>query len=201
MLSVEGIVTSLQKKLMKAVIAHIDDMSRRIRELDDMIDAQMKEYDDEIKKLDEIPGIAKRSAQTILAEIGKDMGRFHSASHLCSWAGLSPGNKESAGKRYPSRTIKGNKLLKSTLVQCAKSAVFARNNFFRAQYDRLVVRRGANRATVAVAHSILIAIYHMIKNNEPFKDNGADYYNKFNCERKIQGYLKKLEKLGWQPSV
>ena len=141
-------------------------------------------------------GIGKRSAEIILSEIGLDMSRFPTAAHLASWSGLCPGNNESAGKRKSGKTNKGNKYLKSTLIQCAKSAQKDKNSFFHAQYQRLVVRRGANRASVAVAHSMLIAIYHMLKDNVPFKDLGSDYYTKFNTEKKANYYLKKLQELG-----
>jgi len=142
--------------------------------------------------------LQKTSAQQIVAEIGIDMSRFPSANHLSSWAGLSPGNNESAGKRKSGRTNHGNKMLKSTMVQCAMVAVKNKNTFFHAQYQRLLVRRGKKRAVVAVAHSMLIAIYHVLS-GEPFVDLGADYYNQFGTEKKINSYLAKLKQLGWEP--
>lgn len=199
--SIEGVITPTQKRLFKAVLSHIDDMTRRIEDLDDMINDEMKRYDNAIKNLDDMPGIGIRSAQTILAEIGINMSRFPSAAHLASWAGLCPGNNESAGKRRSGKTNKGDKALKTTLIQCARAAAKSKDNFFRAQYDRLVVRRGSNRAAVAVAHSMIIAIYHMLKYNQPFKDNGADYYNQFNREKKIQSYINKLKTLGCEISA
>ena len=126
------------------------------------------------------------------------MSRFPSADHLSSWAGLSPGNNESAGKRKSGRTNHGNKMLKSTMVQCAMVAVKNKNTFFHAQYQRLLVRCGKKRTVVAVAHSMLIAIYHVLS-GEPFVDLGADYYNQFGTEKKINAYLAKLKKLGWEP--
>ena len=194
----DGVMTTLQKKLVCAILDHIDDMTRRISDMDDIINGEMKAYEQAIKAIDDIPGIAPRSAQVILAEIGLDMNRFPTHAHLASWAGLSPGNNESAGKRKSGRTCKGNKTLKTTLIQCAKVAVRKQHSFYKAQYDRLVVRRGANRATVAVAHSILISIYHMLKFGVPFRDLGCDYYNQFNAEKKIKHYLNKLKSLGWQ---
>lgn len=196
LLAMDGALSNVQKLLVKAILDHIDDMTNRISYLDNIIDEQMQIYADAIKMLDEIPGIGKRSAEIILAEIGLDMSRFPTAGHLSSWAGLCPGNNESAGKRKSGKTNKGNKYLKSTLIQSAKSAQKNKNSFFHAQYQRVVVRRGANRATVAVAHSILIAIYHMLNENAYFNDLGSDYYTKFNTEKKASYYLKKLKELG-----
>lgn len=194
--AMDGVLTPIQKKLVQAILDHIDDMSRRIKDLDDIINNEMKDYEDAIEKIDELPGIGKRSAEVILAEIGIDMSRFPTAAHISSWSGLCPGNNESAGKRKSGKTNKGNKHLKSILIQCAKSAKTNKDSFFYAQYQRLVVRRGANRATVAVAHSMLIAIYHVLKDKVPFEDLGSDYYAKFNTEKKAYYHIKKLQELG-----
>jgi transposase len=194
----DGVMTTLQKKLVRAILDHIDDMTRRISDMDDIIRAEMQAYEEAIKALDEMPGIAPRSAQIILAEIGFDMSRFPSAAHLASWAGLSPGNNESAGKRKSSKTNKGNMTLKTTMIQCAKVATHKKGSFYKAQYERLVVRKGKSRATVAFAHSMLISIYHMLRDGTPFCDLGDDYYNQFNAEKKINHFLKKLKELGWQ---
>jgi hypothetical protein len=146
---------TLQKKLVKAILDHIDDMTRRINDLDDIINNEMKHYEDAINKIEEMPGIGKRSAEVIIAEIGVDMSRFPTAAHLASWSGLCPGNNESAGKRKSGKTNKGSKHLKSILIQCAKAAKAKKESFFYAQYQRLVTKRGANRATVAVGMQAL----------------------------------------------
>lgn len=199
--SIEGITTPLQRKLLAQIIDHIDDLNRRIGELDKLVQEYMAEYEAAIAAIDEIPGIARRSAEVILAEIGLDMSRFPSAAHLCSWAGVCPGNYQSAGKRKHGKTTKGNSALKTILTQCAKSARSAKNSYFSAQYQRIAARRGKNRATLAVAHSILIAIYHILKNKAAFHDLGADYYDSFNRDRKINSYLKRLKALGWEPDA
>lgn len=194
----DGYLSLLQRKLLRAIVDHIDDMTRRIADVDNIINGQMREYEEAIKRLEEIPGIARRSAQVILAEIGTDMSRFPTAGHLAAWSGLAPGNNESAGKRKSGRTRKGNITLKTTLIQSAKTAKAKKGSFFKAQFDRLAVKRGKNRAVVAVAHSMLIAIYNILSHNVPFCDLGEDYYNQFNTEKKINHYLKKLKNLGWQ---
>jgi transposase len=199
--AMDGVITECQKFLVTEIIDHIDDMTRRIKKFDEKIDNEMKDYEEAIKALDEIPGIGIESAQTILAEIGRNMSQFPTAAHLASWCGLSPGNNESAGKRKTSKTCKGNKTLKATLIQCAQAAIKKKATFFRAQYERLTVRRGKNRAKVAVAHSMIIAIWNMLKFNRPFKDLGADYYTKHNIEKKIEYHLKRLKSLNWQSPV
>lgn len=199
--SIEGITTPLQRKLLAQIIDHIDDLNRRIGELDKLVQEYMAEYEAAIEAIDEIPGIARRSAEVILAEIGLDMGRFPSAAHLCSWAGVCPGNYQSAGRRKHGKTTKGNKALKTILTQCAKSAKTVKSSYFFAQYQRISARRGKNRATLAVAHSMLIAIYHILKNKTAFHDLGSDYYDSFNRERKINSYLKRLKALGWEPDA
>lgn len=201
MASIEGIVTPLQRKLLSQVLDHIDDLNQRIMTLDTMVKDYMTEYEAAILAIDELPGIGRRSAEVILAEIGTDMSRFPSAAHISSWSGLCPGNHQSAGRRKHGKTTKGNKTLKSILVECAKSARNVKGSYFSAQYQRIAARRGKNRATVAVAHSMLIAIYHVLKSGVPFRDLGADYYNNFNREHKIRGYLKRLQALGWNPDT
>jgi len=201
MQSIDGITTPLQRKLLAQIVDHIDDMTKRIGNIDELIKGYMEQYETAIAAIDDLPGIAQRSAEVIIAEIGTDMERFPSAAHLCSWAGVSPGNHQSAGKRGSGRTTKGNKTLKSILTQCAKVASHSKASYFSAQYQRIAARRGKNRATIAVAHSMLIAIYHVLKHGVAFHDLGSDYYDSFNREHKIKGYLKRLQALGWTPDL
>jgi len=172
-------------------------MTKRIADMDELLKEYMLNYEKAIAAIDEITGIARRSAEVIIAEIGLDMSRFPSAAHLCSWSGICPGNNQSAGKKRNSRTTRGNKTLKTMLTQCAKAAKNVKTSYFSAQYQRISARRGKNRATVAVAHSILIAIYHILNNGVAFRDLGSDYYDNFNRDHKIKSYLKRLNALGW----
>ena len=194
----QGVLSPLQKKMLHVVLLHIDELNQHIASLDDVIDRNMQDqYRDAADAVDAVTGIGPDSAKAILAVIGIDMSRFPSDAHLASWAGLCPGNNDSAVKRRSGKTTKGNKLLKTTLVVCAHSAVKVKSSYFYAQFQRISARRGKKRAYVAVAHSMLIAIYHILKDNTPFVDLGSEYY-KFNKERKINLYLKKLKALGWE---
>ncbi len=197
-----GVMSALQRKMMRVLLNHLDELNRHIRELDDDIDCFMKpEEKQAVDAIQDIPGIGETSAQAVISVIGTNMDRFPTDRHIASWAGLCPGNNESANKRRSGKTRKGNALLRDTLVVCAHSAVKNKSSYFCAQFARVSAHRGKKRAYVAVAHSMLIAIYHIIKDGVVFKDLGADYYNQFNRERKINAYLKKLKALGWEAPV
>lgn len=197
-----GVMSPLQRQMMKELLSHVDELDTHIKNLNQQIDNRMKP--DEKRAVDAITdmtGIAESSAQAIISVIGTDMTRFPTDAQLSSWAGLCPSNQESAGKRKSGKTRKGNQLLKSTLIVCAHSAVRNKQSFFHAQFKRISAHRGSKRAYVAVAHSMLIAIYHILKDGVAFHDLGADYYNQFNKEKKINAYLKKLKALGWETPV
>ena len=197
-----GVMSPLQRRMMKELLIHLDELNSHIKNLDDEIDNFMKPEEKKASEtIQSIPGIGNTSAQAIISVIGTDMSRFPTDSHIASWAGLCPGDNESAKKRKSGKTRKGNALLRSTLVICAHSAVRNKQSYFYAQFMRISAHRGKKRAYVAVAHSMLIAIYHILEDGIVFKDLGADYYNQFNKERKINAYLKKLKALGWEAPV
>lgn len=148
-----------------------------------------------------VTGIRNTSAQAVISVIGTDMSRFPTDRHISSWAGLCPGDNESANKRKSGKTRKGNALLRTTLITCAHSAVKNKKSYFYAQFMRISAHRGNKRAYMAVAHSMLITIYHILKEEVVFKDLGAEYYNQFNKERKINAYFKKLKALDWEAPV
>jgi len=195
-LSLEGSITPSQREFFALVMSVIREQTAQIEKTDAMIRRNLSEnYKAAVDALDAIPGIGRVSAEQIIAETGVDMGRFRNQHSLSKWAGVCPGNNESAGKRKSGKTPPGNKTLKSTLTQCAKTAKNNKNSFFSAQYSRLVSHRGKNRATMAVAHSLLIAIYFVL-NGSVYEDLGADYYMQFNREKKINSHVKQLSKLG-----
>ena len=198
-----GVMTPLQLRMMKELLSHLYKLNVHIKNLDDEIDNFMKPEEKQASKLiQDLPGVGNTSAQAIISVIGTDMSRFKTDAHISAWAGLCPGDNQSAGKRKSGKTRKGNSLLRTTLVTCAHAAVKNKASYFYAQFMRISAHRGKKRAYVAVAHSMLIAIYHILKDGVVFEDLGAEYYNQFNKERKINAYLKKLKALGWEvPAV
>lgn len=198
----EGVFTRSQKLVVQEMLDHIDELEKHIKTLSDEIENSMNSDDKKcVDAITDIPGIGKESAEVIISVIGTDMSRFPTDNHISSWAGLAPGNNESAKKRKKGKTTKGNKALKSTLVVCAHSAVKVKNSYFGAEFARISAHRGRQRAYVAVAHSMLIAIYHILKKGSKFIDLGSDYYIKFNKERKAEGCLKKLKQLGYAANI
>ena len=151
--------------------------------------------------LDTIPGIDRWQAEVILAEIGLDMSRFGSGARLAAWAGLAPGNNESAGKRRSGKTRPGSPTLRRTLTLVAHAATHSKNSYLAAQYHRLAARRGAKRAIVAVAHSILVIIYHLLTRQEPYHDLGGNYFDERKREFVANRLVHRLEKLGYEVAL
>lgn len=145
--------------------------------------------------LSTMPGINRRIAEVMLAEMGLDMSQFPTADHLASWAGLAPGNNQSGGKRYSGRTTKGNKALASAMTQGAWAAVKTKDTFLKARYHRLAARRGKNRAIVAVAHSMLVSAWHMLTYQQPYQELGGDYFDQRTKDTKVSYLVRRLEKL------
>jgi transposase len=142
-----------------------------------------------------IPGVNRKTAEDMLAEMGLDMSQYPTDKHLASWAGLSPGNRQSGGKRYSGRTRKGNRTLSSVTVQASWSATRAKGTFLKAKYHRLAARRGKKRAIVAVAHSILTSAWHMLTYRQPYKELGGDYFDQRRKDAKVSYLTRQLEKL------
>jgi transposase len=196
-----GLVGPHQKMILTAQLSHIEFLDQQIIELDQEIEARLHPFELELELLDSIPGIGRRTAEDILAEIGTDMHRFPSSAHLASWAGMSPGNNESAGKRKSGKTTKGNKSLRATLVLAARAAAKSKNTYLSAQYRRIAARRGGNRAAVAVGHSILVMTYQMLKKRESYKELGSDYFDQRKKDSVIKNSIKRLESLGLKVTV
>jgi transposase len=146
--------------------------------------------------LDTMPGIARPTAEMLVAEIGTDMRRVPSAAHVASWAGVAPGHHESAGKRPSGKTRQGHRFWRTVLVPAAHAAARTKGTYLSAQYRRLATRRGKKRAIMAVAHSMLVMAYHMIQRQEPYRDAGADFFDRLQPEDTARRLVKRLEHLG-----
>jgi len=194
--ALRGDVTEHHRFMLRLHMRQIEFIEQKIAELQARIDEAMAEEAPIIKRLEQVAGIRKVAAQAILAEIGTDMSRFPTAAHLCSWARLCPGTNESAGKRRRSGTGQGNRWLRAIMAQAAWGAAHTKNSYYSAQFRRLAGRRGKKRALVAVAHSLLVAIYHMLKNDAEYQDLGADYFDRRKPEQLTRSLVRRLEKLG-----
>jgi transposase len=186
-----------QRFMVAQQLAHIDFLDATIAAVSAEIAMRLQSVDDLVERLDTIPGIGRYVAEALLAEIGTDMSRFPSAGHLASWAGMCPGSHESAGKQHGGRTRKGNVWLRAQLVQAAHAAGRTKGTYLEAQYRRLATRRGKSRAAVAVGHTILVIIYHLLRDGAVYTDLGPHHF----AERDRQGterrLVRQLEGLGY----
>jgi transposase len=192
----DGQIGAHQRFLLAQQLAHIEHLDGAIAAVCAEIEARLRAFADELEQLQTIPGVGMRTAQVLLAEVGADMSRFPTAGHLASWAGMCPGNDESAGKRRSGRTRKGNPWLRSTLIEAAHAAARSKGTYLAAQYRRLAARRGTKRATVAVGHSILVSVYHLLRDGAPYHDLGGNYFDerdRLAVERRL---VRRLEALG-----
>lgn len=226
-----GVVGPGQRKLLGLQLAHIDFLDEQVETLSAEIARHVQDMDEPpsqgtsdddssaaeerpngdplpplgyaqaVALLDTAPGVDKRVAETVLAELGADMRRFPTPEQAAAWSGIAPGNNESGGKRYSGHVRKGNQSLRSALVQAAWSAVRTKDTYLRARYARLVVRRGKKRAIIAIAHSLLKSIWHMLAYHQPYQDLGGDYFDNRRKESKIDYHLRQLHKLGYFTQV
>jgi transposase len=195
-LALTGRVTEHHRFLLKLLLDEVTALEGFMERLETRIEQVMIPFAEAVQRLITIPGIERRAAEKVIAEIGTDMKVFASAHHLASWAGVSPGNNRSAGKQRSGRTTKGNRWLRQVLVQAGWAAVHQKNCYLAAQYRRLAGRRGKKRALVAVAHSLLVIIYHMLSRGTTYQELGADHFDRTNKERLTRHLIKRLESLG-----
>lgn len=210
--ALHGRLTEHHRFLLRLHLGQWDGLDASIQQIDQEVDGRIERMDQEaedgqapfrslILLLSSIPGVSVLSATTILAEIGRDMSRFPTAGHLVAWAGLCPGQNQSAGKSKSSRLRKGAPWLKTMLVQCAWAAKRQKNSYYLAQFHRLKSRCGPQKAICAVAASILTAIYHMLKNRTPHRDLGADYFDRRSPETKARRLVSQLARLGFEVTL
>ena len=191
--ALEGRVRPHQRFILAQLLCQIDSIDETIKCFDQQIEEYCDPFEQAVELIDTIPGIARRTAEIIISEIGIDMSRFPSAEHLAAWAGVAPGNYESGGKTLSTSTRKGNRSLRTILVQAAHALAHTKT-YLAAQFRRISGRRGKKRAAVAVAHSILTIAYHLISRQEPYKDLGADYFDKQRPESVLKRLVKRARK-------
>lgn len=184
--------------LLRELLAHLDYLDGAIGRLSAEIAARLRPFAADLALLCSIAGIKGRVAEVLLAEIGADMGAWPDARHLCSWAALCPGNNQSGGKQRSGRTRHGNRWLKGVLLQAALAATRVKDGYLGAQFRRIAKRRGAQRAALAVAHSLLTIVYHVLKNGTPYREAGAAYFERFDAGKQAQYHLRRLAELGYE---
>jgi transposase len=189
--------------LARGIIAHIDHLDAAIDKLSAEIGQRCDPFGELIERMCEVPGISRAIAEVVIAETGADTAAFATPQQLCAWAGVAPGNRESAGKRRPVRSRKGQRWLRRALIEAAKSLARNHDSFLGARYRRVARRRGGNKAAVAVAHSILVILWHLMADpTQRYVDLGADYYQKRqDPEREAQRLVAKLATLGYTATL
>lgn len=199
--ALQGVVRAHQQLILSQLLAEIETHEEHIEALGIEITKRLAGEQEIIERLDKIPGVNRRVAEVVVAELGTDMKRFGSASRACAWSGMCPANRQSGGRRYPARSRFGNKHLKSALAEAGQAAGRSKETYLGAQFRRITARRGSKRAVLAVGHSILTIAYHMIDRGTSFKELGADYFDRRNPEQVKNRLVKKLEKLGYKVTV
>lgn len=195
--ALDGRVTTHHRFLIDHHLGLIEELERHISAFDARIGEVLAPFRDTVERLITTPGVGRGAAEVILAEIGPDMSAFPTAGHLLSWAGVVPRLDESAGKRRSTRVRHGAPWLKPVLVQCAWGAARAKGTYLQAQFFRLKARRGPKKAAIAVAASILTAVYHMLKDGTFYQDLGADYLVKRDPARTVAKLARRIKDLGF----
>lgn len=195
--ALEGRFSAHHALMVGHILAHLDYLDEAIGQLTGEIEERLAPFAERAEQLDAIPGVGSVTAEVIIAELGIDMARFASHRHAASWVKICPGNHESAGKRRSGRTGKGNRHLRAALVEAAQAAARTKGTYLRAQYEQIKRRHGHNKAIVAVAHSILVAVYFMLRDDVSYQDLGGDYFaRRSDPERMTRRLVAQLERLG-----
>jgi transposase len=199
--ALEGRVKPHHRFILTELLCQIDRLEQTLSRFNERIEEHCRPFEEAVALWDTIPGVARTAAEIIVSEIGVDMSRFASAEHLSAWAGVAPGNDESAGKRRSGKTRKGNRALTAALTQAAHAAARTKNTYLSAQYHRLAARRGKKRAILAVAHSILVIGYHLVQRHEPYRELGADYFDRCRPQVTANRLVRRLERLGYHVTL
>jgi transposase len=187
--------------LVGQMLAHLDYLDEAIATVSTRVEELLAPFAETLSRLDTIPGISRRTAEVLIAELGVDMSVFPTAAHLASWAGLCPGNNESAGKHKSGRTRKGNRWLRIALIEAALGATRKRDSAFGARYRRILRHRGHKKAVVAVAHALLVTVYHVLARGLEYREPGADYYDRRHAQRIARRAIATLERQGYRVTV
>ena len=187
--------------LVSHLLAHIDYLEESIEALGNDVERVLAPFAEKVTRLDTIPGINRRTAEVLIAELGVDMTVFPTARHVASWAGLCPGQYESAGKRQSGKTRKGNRWLRGALVQAALAAIHTRDCALASRYRRLLRHRGHKKAVLAVAHALLVTAYYVLARGTTYQELGADYYDRRNTERITRQAVRALERQGYRVTI
>ncbi len=196
--ALDGRVEDTHRVLLRHLLEQIDFLQGQLDRLSEEIEQKLAAYEELITRLRQIPGIGRMAAATILAEIGTDMGRFPSAKHLASWAGVAPGNKQSGGKRLRAATTKGNTHLRAVLAEVVWVISHTKDTYLSAQYHRLARRLGKKKAIVAVSHSVLTIIYHLLRTGQDYHDLGPHFFETLDTTRQRDTAVRRLEALGYK---
>jgi transposase len=194
--ALRGRVTAHHRFQLRLLLDHVAHLEGLIGQLGVRIEEVLAPFAEAAERLTTIPGVERRTAETVIAEIGTDMNQFPTAEHLASWAGMCPGNNESAGKRRSGRTTKGSRWLRQVLTQAAWAASHTKDTYLAAQYRRLAPRRGKKRALIALGHTLLVIIYHLVKDGTTYHELGGDFLEQLEPERLTRQLIRRLEKLG-----
>jgi transposase len=195
--ALEGQLQPHQRLLLRQMLAHLDFLEASLAQVQAEIDRHWVPFEEAVALAQTLPGVGAVAAAGLIAEVGTDMSVFPSAKHLASWAGVCPGNKQSGGKRYQARTRPGHRRLKALLCEVAQAIARTSDSYLAALYHRIARRRGKGRATLAVAHAVLVILYHMLREHKPYTDLGADYFDRLDTERLQRRYVQRLEQLGY----
>jgi len=199
--ALRGQFAAHQRFLVAQQLAHIDGLDEIIDRVSAEIAERVRPFEDAIEHIDTVTGVGRRTAEVLVAEVGVNLTRFPTHRHLTSWAALCPGNNESAGKRHGGKTRKGSPWLRAALVEAAKAAGRSKKTYLGAQYRRIAARRGAKRAAVAVAHSILVSVYYILTRHEPYRDLGVTYFDERDRQAVERRLVKRLQALGYDVSL
>lgn len=199
--ALDGRVDATHRLLLRHILDHITYLEGEVEKLFTEIETLLDPYERQITVLTSILGVGRTSAVAILGEIGTDMRRFRSHKHFASWAGVAPGNKQSGGKRLKAPTNKGNRHLRAMLAECVWVISHTKENYLSAQYHRLARRIGKKRAIVAVSHSLLIIIYHLLRDDQEYHDLGPHFFETLDTTRQRDTAIRRLQALGYQVTV